>query len=284
MKTNFLCIVTCLLAALSACTKLNSGDSFNQTVGGIEYNFEVIVSKMTYVRLSPVSGPGIVKGDITLPSKAEYEGVTYLVTQIGARAFKDYKGITSVVLPKTVSTIEEEAFAGCSSLTSIDTPQTVAVIGARAFDGCSSLTAFSLQASISELGEGAFRGCSSLAELAFTPTFSAIPAELCLGCTSLGYIDLPSTVMTVGASAFEGCVSAKYIDMESSVQTIGDRAFYGCSGVMSITTTTATPPVCTDGTFDLINPNIPVTVPMASVANYQSAAGWRYFVNISGKY
>lgn len=67
---------------MPSCTKLNSGDSFNQTVGGIEYNFEVIVSKLTYVRLTPVSLPSAVKGNITLPTTAEYDGVTYTVTQI----------------------------------------------------------------------------------------------------------------------------------------------------------------------------------------------------------
>jgi len=284
MKTNFICIVTCLIAALSACTKLNSGDSFNQTVGGIEYNFEVIVSKMTYVRLTPVSGPTLVKGSITLPSTAEYEGVTYVVTQIGEHAFQNYTGITSVTLPKTLSNIEKEAFAGCYAMESINTPQPLSVIGDHAFSGCSALKKFSLDASISELGEGAFSGCASLTSLEFTPSFSKIPDELCLGCLSLMTIDLPTTIMSVGRSAFEGCSSVSTIDIKSSVQTLGDRAFYGCTGVKSIVSTTATPPVCTDDTFGLMDPNIPVTVPMASVANYQNAVGWRYFANYSGKY
>lgn len=284
MNTKILTILLALAAAMPSCTKLNSGDSFNQTVGGIEYNFEVVVSKMTYVRLTPVSSPFMVKGDITIPTTAEYDGVTYTVTQIGQRAFRDYAGITSVTLPKTLSQIEKEAFAGCTSLQSINTPQPLSVIGDYAFDGCSGLKAFSLEASISELGKGAFRGCASLEELAFTPTFTEIPDELCSGCIGLKEISLPSTIMRVGASAFEGCASARSIKVDRSLQNIGARAFSGCFAVESISCMTAAPPVCSANTFDGIPTDIPVTVPMANVSDYRNATGWNRFGNYIGKY
>ena len=284
MKAKILTLLIALAAAMPSCTKLNSGDSFNQTVGGIEYNFEVIVSKMTYVRLTPVSAPSVVKGDITLPTKAEYDGVTYTVTQIGQRTFRDFTEITSVTLPKTLSQIENEAFAGCASLNTINTPQPLSVIGDYAFDGCSGLKAFSLEASISELGKGAFRGCASLEGLAFTPTITEIPDELCSGCASLKEISLPSTIMRVGASAFEGCTSARAIKIDRSLQNVGARAFSGCSAVESISCMTATPPVCFANTFDGIPTDIPVTVPMANVSDYRNAAGWNRFSNYTGKY
>jgi len=284
MKTNILALLAAIAVAMPSCTKLNSGESFNQTVGGIEYNFEVIVSKMGYVRLTPVSGAAAVTGNITLPTTAEYDGDTYTVTQIGARAFKGYTGITSVKLPKTLSQIEKEAFAGCTSLREINTPQPLSVIGDYAFDGCTQLEKFSLEASISELGTGAFRGCALLEELAFTPTFSTIPDELCYGCASLKEIDLPSTVMKVGDNAFEGCSSVRSISMDRSLQTIGRRAFAGCFSVESITCKTATPPSCSTDTFDGVPADIPVTVPMASLADYQRAAGWNRFLYFDGKY
>ncbi|MCR5548134.1 MAG: leucine-rich repeat domain-containing protein [Bacteroidales bacterium] len=284
MKVKILTLLLALTAAMPACTKLNSGDSFNQTIGGIEYNFEVIVSKMTYVRLKPVSAPSAVKGDITLPTTAEYDGVTYTVTQIAQRAFLDYTGVNSVTLPKTLSQIESEAFAGCTSLKTINTPQPLSVIGEYAFDGCSALKAFSLAASISELGKGAFRGCASLEELAFTPTITQIPDELCSGCAGLKEIKLPSTVMHVGASAFEGCSSARSINIDRSLQSIGARAFSACSAVEGISCMTATPPVCPANAFDGIPGDIPVTVPMANVGDYRNATGWNRFSNYIGKY
>lgn len=284
MKTIISALLLALAAAMPSCTKLNSGDSFNQTVGGIEYNFEVIVSKMTYVRLTPASAPSVVKGDITLPSRVDYDGITYTVTQIGQRAFRDYTRITSVILPKTLSQIEKEAFAGCTSLQAINTPQPLSVIGEYAFDGCSGLKEFSLEASISELGKGAFRDCASLEELVFTPTFTEIPDELCCGCIGLKEISLPSTIMHVGAGAFEGCSSARAIRIDRSLQSIGVRAFFGCTSVQSISCMTATPPVCSANTFDGIPAGIPITVPMANVGDYRNATGWNRFDNYIGKY
>lgn len=284
MKLKLFSMLAALVAALPSCTRLNSGDSFNQTFGGVEYNFEVIVSKMTFVRLTPVSSPVAVKGEIVLPTLAEYDGIKYTVTQIGERAFKDYTGITKVTLPKTLSQIEKEAFSGCTALREINTPQPLSVIGDYAFDGCMSLKDFSLDASISELGKGAFRGCASLEKMAFTPTITSIPDELSSGCASLKAIDIPSTVLSIGASAFADCLAAKSIAIDRSMKSIGAHAFAGCSAVGSITCLTATPPVCTADTFDGIDPTIPVTVPMAQVAQYAASTGWNRFVNISGKY
>ena len=284
MKAKVLTLLLALAAVVPSCIKLNRGDSFKRIVGGIEYNFEVIVSKMTYVRLTPVSVPSAVKGDITLPTAVEYDGVTYTVTQIGQRAFRDYTGITSVTLTETLSQIEDEAFAGCTSLQRINTPQPLSVIGEYAFDGCSKLKAFSLEASISELGKGAFRGCASIEELLFTPTVTEIPDELCCGCISLKEITLPSTIMLVGASSFEGCSSAKALKIDRSLQNIGARAFAGCASIESISCMTATPPVCSANTFDGIPAGVPVTVPMANVDDYRNAIGWNRFSNYIGKY
>jgi len=286
MKTivKNLCAIVALSLALASCTKLNSGDSFNATVDGIEYNFEVIVSKVAFVRLRPVSGPAIVTGNVTLPTTSKYDGVTYTVTQIASNAFKGYSGITTVVLPSTLSQIEEGAFAGCTSLESINTPQPLSVIGDYAFDGCYSLKAFSLDASISELGVGAFRNCSSLTGLEFTPTFTDIPARLCEGCSGLTAIELPSTILSVGESAFEGCTGVVSVSMDRSVQTLGAKAFSGCSFIQDIRCLTATPPAAAETTFYLVDPLIRVTVPMASVSSYQNAPGWSRFANIIGTY
>jgi hypothetical protein len=284
MKMKRLFLFATLIATMSSCSKLNSGESFNQTVDGVEYTFEVIVSRMRYVRLTPASAPAAVKGEISIPSSAKYEGVRYIVTQIGERAFRDYTEITKVTLPKTLSQIEKEAFAGCISLQEINTPQPLSVIGDYAFDGCVALRSFSLDASISELGEGAFRGCASLEALEFTPTFADIPAELCSGCSNLKDIRLPSTIMSVGISAFADCVSARAISIDRSLQTIGAHAFAGCISMESVICLTATPPSCPSDTFDGIPESIPVTVPMATVEDYRKADGWSRFDNIIGKY
>ena len=63
----------------------------------------------------------------------------YPVTAIADNAFKN-TGVTSVVIPSTVTSIGWFAFYGCVSLSSVTLPASVSVIHYAAFDGCPSLT------------------------------------------------------------------------------------------------------------------------------------------------
>lgn len=283
-RMKIICAAIAAIFVWTSCSKLNSGDSFNQTIDGIEYNFEVIVSKMTYVKISPAHGPSDITGTVTIPAFGEYDGVIYAVTQIKEKAFQDYTGITSVQLPELISQIGDKAFAGCTSLTEINSPQTLSVIGKYAFDGCIALKEFSLEASISKLGEGAFRNCESLGTPKFTPTFSEIPDYVFQGCSSIEAIELPSTIMSIGKSAFEGCINVQEINMDRSIRSIGSRAFYNCSMVNKIECLTGEPPICSEDTFGLIDPDIPVTVPQAGINAYRNATGWNIFTNFTGTY
>jgi hypothetical protein len=84
--------------------------------------------------------------------------------------------------------------------------------------------------------------------------------------------------------AFENCSGIVSVSFDSSVQSIGSKAFSGCVAVESISTKTPTPPVCSDNTFEGVPSDITITVPMASVENYRSAAGWNRFSNFVGRY
>ena len=47
---------------------------------------------MTYVRLTPVSAPSVVKGDITLPTTAGYDGVIYTVPMANVADYRNAAG------------------------------------------------------------------------------------------------------------------------------------------------------------------------------------------------
>lgn len=79
-------------------------------------------------------------GDVVIPSSIVYNGTTYTVNELYMSAFDGNTAITSVVVPNTVTKINNYAFYGCSALKSID-------FGTGAFDfknelieGCTSLT------------------------------------------------------------------------------------------------------------------------------------------------
>lgn len=288
MKTHIWNIGICFLAViltavtLTGCSKLKAGDTFTATSGGVEFQYEVIVSRMNYVRVIPASVR--LSGSVVIPSTVSYYGDDFVVTQIGENAFKGCSAITSVTLPKTLVIIEASAFAGCSALETVNTPQPLSEIRDYAFDGCRSLKAFSLDASISVLGKGCFRGCTSLKTMKFPTSFTEIPDEAFYGCASFEEIRCPSTLMKIGKDAFGGCAHVKEIYLDRSVQSIGTKAFAGCVNVEAITCLTATPPACSADTFDGIPTDIPVTVMKSTVGNYRTATGWNRFGNFQGKY
>ncbi len=104
------------------------------------------------------------------------------VTAIGSGCFKG-KGITSVYIPKTVSTIDSSAFSGCKNLKTVYCMGAEDIyIGASAFEGCSSLKTVALSTSTQSIGSNCFSNCSSLTS-----------------------ITIPETVTSIGANAFSGC-------------------------------------------------------------------------------
>ena len=59
-------------------------------------------------------------GDVVIPSHVLYKTVNYTVTSIGPDAFGNYcLEMTSITIPPTVTSIEEDAFDTCMSLTSV---------------------------------------------------------------------------------------------------------------------------------------------------------------------
>ncbi|MGM9855353.1 MAG: leucine-rich repeat protein [Muribaculaceae bacterium] len=52
-------------------------------------------------------------GAVTIPASVTYSGKTYSVTKIGYEAFRGCSGLTSVVIPNSVTSIGSWAFFGC---------------------------------------------------------------------------------------------------------------------------------------------------------------------------
>ena len=102
------------------------------------------------------------------------------VTTIDNKAVNGWSGITSIVIPDTVSYIGKGAFESCKDLESVYLGNGLKTIDASAFRNCTHLKSVTIPKSVSIIGNGAFDGGTSLETikvLNFECDIKALPSE-----------------------------------------------------------------------------------------------------------
>lgn len=139
------------------------------------------------------------------------------LTKIPQNAFNhcvNLKVEDKLVIPSSVTVIENSAFARCSSLTGdLEIPDTVTSIGDNAFSGCSSLNGYlTLPSQLTVIPSCAFWNCSQL--------------------KVRGGLKIPENVKSIGWGAFRGCAQLKgSLTLPENIESIGRQAFYDCTGL-----------------------------------------------------
>ena len=132
MKTLNLTLRTILLA-LALTGTATTALAYDFEVDGIYYNIsgnEAFVTYHDYSRIQVTSGTtywfvyhhnyyGGYRNQVIIPETVTYNNMTYCVTKIGEHAFAECSGITSVIIPNTITVIEDNAFYACNSLRGI---------------------------------------------------------------------------------------------------------------------------------------------------------------------
>ena len=157
------------------------------------------------------------------------------VTSIGESTFYGCRGLTSIILPNSVTSIGNYAFSNCSSLTSVSIPNSVIYIGDSAFISCSGLTSITIPNSVTSIGNYAFASCSSLTSVTIPNSVTSIGDQAFSSCSSLTSVTIPNSVTSIGKWAFDDCSSLTSVTIGNSVTSIGKKAFYGCSCLTSVT-------------------------------------------------
>ena len=157
------------------------------------------------------------------------------VTSIGEDAFLGCSGLRSITIPNSVTSIGEGAFKNCSGLTSINIPNSVTSIGEDAFLGCSGLTKITIPNSVTSIGEGAFKDCSGLRSITIPNSLTSIGRSVFKNCSGLTKINIPNSVTSIGMNAFEDCSGLTSIIIPNSVTSIGGDAFKDCTNLANVT-------------------------------------------------
>lgn len=119
-----------LLATLAVLLCSISARAHDFEVDGIYYNITSsadLTVAVTYKGWEYNVYSDVYKGTVTIPSTVSYNKKTYSVTSIGERTFAKCS-LKNIKIPKTVTSIGRVAFSNCSNLTSITIPKGVTTI------------------------------------------------------------------------------------------------------------------------------------------------------------
>jgi len=132
--------------------------------------------------------------EVVIPSK-DANGNS--VTSIGAGAFADCRGLTSVTIPDSVTSIGSFAFLRCSGLMSI-------LVGS---------------------GNASYKSVNGL-------LLSKDGKTLIQGVN--GNVTIPNSVTSIVDGAFRGCSGLTSVTIGNNVEEIGSDAFYDCTSVNDV--------------------------------------------------
>lgn len=148
------------------------------------------------------------------------------VIGVAPETFYHLAALKKVVLPDTVTYIDDNAFTGCIHLETVVLPKALTQIGASAFLDCAALTTLEnlSETSITAIGERAFWGCTAL-DLQLPATLESIGDAAFWGCTALKQVIVPDSLKTIGRLAFYECTGIENIRLNSNLEEIGEYAF-----------------------------------------------------------
>ena len=174
-------------------------------------------------------------GDCKALEEIKFEGA---VTELG-QVYRYCKGLKTVTIPDTVTSIVDWAFQGCSQITEVTFPDSVTSIGGSIFSECPALTKVTLPSKLESLGNGALQLCKGLTELTLPDTLTTIGAYAFSSCTGIRELVIPASVTAIGNAAFSRWTSAQTIRFPWKVTetpkkiTLGERWNSGCNAALA---------------------------------------------------
>ena len=232
MLRKLLLSTTCLSACMSlSAWEITQGDYVFDIVG---YWTDEPVAEI--VARAPGFNP---TGEVVIPSSVTYEGKTYPVTELGKYfnyynepavyppVFADLPGLTSIVLPATLTYVSPNEFENCPALKEFKVEKGNE-IPKGCFKDCQSLKEINLKETTRKIDTGAFR--NTAIETLNTAGATVINFDSFLDCKNLRKIVIPRNQEPVGfIGAFSGDVDGTQLIINTPLRhytTIDDPMNY----------------------------------------------------------
>ena len=168
------------------------------------------------------------------------------LTAIDDYAFWYCSSLTSIIIPKSVTSITRGVFSYCPSLSSISVASDNTIFDSR--DNCNAIIGTYnnmlitgckntvIPSTVTEISEDAFRGCSELTNISIPSSVRTISVQAFAYCSALTSIFIPKNVTFIGISAFEYCysITSIQVDSENSVYDSRDN----CNAIINTASNT----------------------------------------------
>ena len=164
-----------------------------------------------------------VSGDVIIPDSIKYQGISYAVRWISTDAFNGCSGMTSIHIPKTITSINPWAFYKCGGMKVYITDLTAwlnisiadysasPLAGGRLYLNGEEVTSLTIPDEIIELHRNILRGCQSITNVTLHKNVQTIHNLAFCGCSNLERINIPKSVSKIGGGAFDGCHNLKKV-------------------------------------------------------------------------
>ena len=222
-----------LFVLLAFAAGLTSAYAYDFEADGLYYNINSGTTTVTVTYPGSSSGSAWTNftkpiGELVIPSTVTYDETEYTVTVIGASAFRQCSGLTSVTLPASLTTIDQYAFYNCTSMGNINIPSNVTTIGKNAFYQCDAFTEVVIPNNVTNLGNYAFYGCDAVTTLSIGTGVTVLPDYVFAFMESITSVSIPNNITQIKQHAFDNCSKLATITNATNVQTIGVQTFANC--------------------------------------------------------
>ena len=222
------------------CSSLESIDLSNSSITEIPMNAFSNCTSLKTVKLPPTVTKIADDAFADCKKLEEIQGLSNCkISEIGKDAFAGcYNLKTFDISSATITSFPDTICSNMYALTSIHLPKTLTSIGTSALEGCKKLEEITgiSDCKLTSIGANAFASCSALKEVDLSKSsFTALPTSAFAKDTALTSVKLPDSLTEIGEKAFVGCGAMEKIDLSNTkLTTIGKNAMAEMNDLMYI--------------------------------------------------
>ena len=153
--------------------------------------------------------------ELTIPSKINFSGEEFTITEIGAYAFQWAAALQRLTLPSTLTGIGDCAFMYCQSFTEMVIPEGVTYIGTYAFYMCVSMEKVNVPEGVTTINECTFANCTGLTEISIPESVTTYDLDAFYHCNALKSFTVGKNVTTIVNNPWGDCWDMKKINVNS---------------------------------------------------------------------